>query len=630
MLFQQLYNWIKYKTLPSSFLFKNRLYIERDSKHKRMFSNFGLSFRNSKWGSHDNSNIKSNFRLNYVMSVFNTLIFFFIGYLCTYFYSSYTYCFPLSNISFIFWAGIDTFDYYFSFGLWALSIVCSSFFNFIYSFFFDNHFREIKINNTPDMKKSLIDKHDLNWLLYIWLNNDSHNKNAVLDILFNCKVNQEWWNRYHDFFPKLFKLTYYLSLVNKKTSFYSCKIRINNILKVDESNSDIRTLTFLNSSINLTNSFNMCYYYLISRGQSYGETKNSNSTVFLSINTKWNLNSLDVELKNYSFLLKSKVGLFFCGSLNYQKLLVLTSNYSEAWNLNFFLKNQLNVSKWNRWLYKYSILHRKILKNSHKVTLSKRLIGNGFFNNFSFNKNIWVSKFLNKADSKTSISSIYNLNYNHLFSSNHCGHSTFYLLNSNNYNESNSLDLLSFYEKSYFWFIKRFYFFNTLKSNFIKSSCRQNNSNLNRIISTSNENLNTIKQYHILLSYLLNSFSFNILFFLNSKQKSQPAFTITTKAGLAVKSKDIYLELNANNLLNRDNLNILYWTSTNSSFLVDQINFFQATPVMQLKLDNKNLIFLSDAISIEYTKEVTLFNILSLLNVDNVFTTDVNYLSRFY
>jgi hypothetical protein len=49
MLFQRLYNWIKYKTLPSSFLFKNRLFIERDSKHRRVLSNFGLSFRNSKW-----------------------------------------------------------------------------------------------------------------------------------------------------------------------------------------------------------------------------------------------------------------------------------------------------------------------------------------------------------------------------------------------------------------------------------------------------------------------------------------------------------------------------------------------------------------------------------------------------
>ena len=48
-MFKRLYNWLKLKTLPSSILFKNRLFVERDSKHRRIMSNFGLTFRNSKW-----------------------------------------------------------------------------------------------------------------------------------------------------------------------------------------------------------------------------------------------------------------------------------------------------------------------------------------------------------------------------------------------------------------------------------------------------------------------------------------------------------------------------------------------------------------------------------------------------
>ena len=65
MLLQRLYNWIKYKSLPTSFLFKNRLFIERNTKHRRIYSIFGALMRNSKWGNFELSNIKYQFRFNY-------------------------------------------------------------------------------------------------------------------------------------------------------------------------------------------------------------------------------------------------------------------------------------------------------------------------------------------------------------------------------------------------------------------------------------------------------------------------------------------------------------------------------------------------------------------------------------
>jgi hypothetical protein len=77
LLFQRLYNLIKYKTIPSSFLFKNRLFIERDSKHRRVTSNFGLNFKNSKWLNYEVYNIKLHFKNNYFKFIF-WIIFFFI------------------------------------------------------------------------------------------------------------------------------------------------------------------------------------------------------------------------------------------------------------------------------------------------------------------------------------------------------------------------------------------------------------------------------------------------------------------------------------------------------------------------------------------------------------------------
>jgi hypothetical protein len=49
MLFQALYNWIKYKSLPPSFLFKNRLFIERNSQRPRITARLGSTFKASKW-----------------------------------------------------------------------------------------------------------------------------------------------------------------------------------------------------------------------------------------------------------------------------------------------------------------------------------------------------------------------------------------------------------------------------------------------------------------------------------------------------------------------------------------------------------------------------------------------------
>jgi hypothetical protein len=136
LLFQRLYNWIKYKTLPPSFLFKNRLFIERDSKHRRIFSNFGLSFRNSKWSSYSTYNIKTKFKSTYVKSALLFLIFLITLVLFFNFNNLYIKLFLFNNVSFIFWISVDSLDYYLSFLVWITTVFLSLFFNLVYSYFF--------------------------------------------------------------------------------------------------------------------------------------------------------------------------------------------------------------------------------------------------------------------------------------------------------------------------------------------------------------------------------------------------------------------------------------------------------------------------------------------------------------
>lgn len=148
MLFQRLYNWIKYKTLPPSILFKNRLFIERDSKHRRIFSNFGLTFRNSKWSNYSLYNIKLSFKNSFFKYIFLFIFILFLIYILINFKKYYIFFYFFNNLSFLFWIGIDSFDYYCSFLIWFITVVLSLISNVLYSYFFFNHFSwNIKNNN---------------------------------------------------------------------------------------------------------------------------------------------------------------------------------------------------------------------------------------------------------------------------------------------------------------------------------------------------------------------------------------------------------------------------------------------------------------------------------------------------
>ena len=187
-------------------MFKNRLFIERDSKHRRGLSNFGLSFRNSKWSNYETYNIKSQFRTSYLKYIFwimfSIISFFFI----LYFKKYYIFFYFFNNVSFIFWISIDTFDYYLSFLIWLFTITISLLFNFVYSYFFFNNFSNnienkkiftnhsflnFPINTNFSNKNLYVSKHDLNWLLYSWLTNSNSTKNnKVLENLFETHTNK--------------------------------------------------------------------------------------------------------------------------------------------------------------------------------------------------------------------------------------------------------------------------------------------------------------------------------------------------------------------------------------------------------------------------------------------------------
>jgi len=117
ILFNTFYNWIKYKTLPPSVLFKNRLYIERDSKHRRVMTNMGTSFRSSKWTSYNRQNISLNmseaFLKNFkYFSFLLAAVFIFLVWKVDFSYSFLWFILDSLLTSFVYWYLFITFCLY--------------------------------------------------------------------------------------------------------------------------------------------------------------------------------------------------------------------------------------------------------------------------------------------------------------------------------------------------------------------------------------------------------------------------------------------------------------------------------------------------------------------------------------
>ena len=634
MLFQRLYNWIKYKTLPSSVLFKNRLFVERDSKHRRIFNNFGLTFRNSKWSNYEMYNVKFHFQWTYFKYFFWFTLIFLLIIVFTYFKSYYLYSYLMSTVSFLFWVSFDSFDYYLSFFIWLSIVFASMSVNFAYSYLFfntysekqslkeiflDNFFNEAHILVTPKHKDKLLSKHEYSRVLYSWLiNSASDNRISVLENLFTTKMDVVWWLQYHNFFRSLFKVTHLSQLSSKDSSLFFLQnlcLRLN--LKETFLSSNVVS-SFSILTLPLKEHSNLILWYTLKNYVNYflakHETLKSNS--FLNNRNRWNLAEFAREFDTYAPLLSNKFGGFLLADFNFAKLSFLSANFFEFWSLNFYIKNQTWAGKWNRWLYKYSILHRKILKNSHKLTVTKRLINSGYFNNQLFSKNIWASEMFTKyGDNNSLFSSSFNLLYANLFSQTKKER---YLLNklklTAGLSAQQSLEITSHYEASYFWIIKRFYFLNTLPSNFLVSTFSLNNAQTHLKQTSLNLKLNSyLKNYPKVLSYYLSSHAIVL------KNFFMPCYSIledNTKINLFLRSNckinlepsDFYLLNEENDFFTQENLNLLYWLTLTNLSLQQQVTW--------------NSLFFYNNSSIQFSP--------SLKNtVNESFTTHLNYWLNF-
>jgi len=636
LLFQRLYNWVKYKTLPPSFLFKNRLFIEKDSKHKRIFSNLGITFRNSKWSSYARYNIKNNFKINY-FTLLLIFIFFIVIFILFYYYKYYFIKnFTLNFISFFFWVSLDSFDYYLSYLVWLFGSLFSLFLNSLYSWFFFNNFSnknqtffKKKTFNETFSKNTLeslnASKEDLNWVLYSWLSSNNVKSSTLpVESFFNNEFfqqNVKIWKTQYFFFYKLYKLT---ALLQSTNPFHNTT-SVQNFFKINL-NSDRTARLLFSYTQNFTNlDLNtLLLSYLEKKENNYFSTKLSNHTNndrIRKTTSLFNFKNINNESTVNDSLVNSKIGIFFFTHSSQNSILNLNFFNTEFKNLNNYLLNQVKIGKIDRWLYKYSILHRKIIKTSHNLTLSKKIINLDFFSSNDFFKNIWNSENLNKLinNNKNGTNSLLSLfNLNGVTGKHRIDHiNNFFSFKIDNEN-------INFHENSYFWFLKRFYLYNSLGTNDYNLKKKKNS---NRKTSTDSVDLDYV-------SFFLKNFSINYSFF-NLKTQQPYATTFsnfsTTNKNLNNFLFDFYINTVDRNLMNKDGIEIIKALTCNNLLSSNKTGYFNYFNFNTKKWNNFDTI--NSIIAFKLNKPHLDYNhfyyFYSLIDYDKFFSEDLEYLFFF-
>ena len=520
-------------------------------------SNFGLTFRNSKWSDYAIKNITMTSLTTFTRLLRNVFIFIIL----ISFISSYSYYYntniTYNNVTYIIWSFFEDLNYLIAYSFWTLtftvSFIIHTFYNKIFTLVYGTSIiNQSQFQDYPLTNKLYKPSKNLQSPIFISFLTSSVNSTSNPQLLENL-FHQTDLNRSWAIFYKSFKYLYY-------TNF--------NLLNITYPSHLVNS-----TLINPTSSYPFLDLAMFSNVSLIDTVKTINDTnrhqLTTATNSEWNLYSFSNEISKYNNILIGKKNLFYLNKLNFNILNNYMTNYTELFSLSQSLLDQTKVVKWNRWLYRYNVLHRKTIKNSHKLTMVKKLISTGFYDTSMMSNNMWTSTFFSKTTKplfdKTTLDllhSQFNLLYKDTFNNNQLVSSNFNELNLQS--PSSPLNMLKYFEKSYFWFVKRFYMYNTLNTNNITSGIvlNQNNS-----LDSVTDNLNsTFTKYSLILNTLIRSFYLTN----GNLNPTYPTinFLRNTNHLTSNSSKDITVVNNDVELLNVDNLEVV----TNFNNLTNNYN----------------------------------------------------------
>ena len=362
-------------------------------------------------------------------------------------------------------------------------------------------------------------------IFYHWLLLNTSSNNTILEKLYSSNTSVNEQSTF--FYKNLFKVTSALTLTNHYPQ----------VLNNYNSNTTYNVFTKLPSTY-----WNLYLTYLTSSNSTSTTTSTENSLWALNTAQVWTPLNLNTTTSLYSNS-KTPRGVFYTIASSFNELNSWSSQNELKWLLNY-TQNQTMFVKFSRWLYKYNLLHRKAFVTSHKNTLTKRLLGSGFYDSQFDTRNVHsVSLKLLNPNYQDWVSST----YTNLYSS------STQPLNINNLQKYSTPNLwtkqtlasLNFQEDSYFWLLKRFYNFNNL------STAKQESSFFvaTKIIPEVNSTFSTVSPTTLQMKNLLQR---NLLTTKSIFTDASSTRTTNEVNSLSGKSTNILLVNNWNSLYSAD------------------------------------------------------------------------------
>ena len=414
-----MYNYLKNYNNSSSFNFRNLFFVERSAKFRRIMSNVGSTFRNSKWTDYSLNNVnrlQHSFEPNTFFNIWGFISFFSL----LVFVASRQY----SLIELLFTSPLNVFQDHMD--SWTYVV-------------------ELWTTVTPLL---------MQFAAFVGLKTFS---NGLLDLFLNQSGKRGLTPTQHS------PVESYLGVNQPGTNSYVADA-VTNTTPIED--------YFDSPTIASTNNGLTQIFYNVDRSLSQ---TNRPTSVLLTPSTSFEATPTTNQLGDNTLTIESLSsnleGSFYLTSLSFQNLSLLTSQ-PELMSLSQNLTTQDQMINTLRWSYRYNNLHRRTMYNSHKLTEVKTLISAGYFDMSSTTGNVWFSDqyarnldFGKKSKMLTSIN-LLKTNWNRLYRPSF-GYNdlTDSFSATRGGSSQDALTKLSFYEASFHFFINRVKNFSSLQSN---------------------------------------------------------------------------------------------------------------------------------------------------------------------
>jgi len=431
------YNWIRNHITPPSLLFRNRLFIERDSNHHRVLFTFGLTFRNSKWSDYRRSNVSGLFVRSFRTLIQAAALTLFLALLLVSAskYGLFLNLTTKSASALWFLGDAAHYAHIVVFAFWLTSI--QSLVESAYTTTLGTFLPRPATPSSTSTEASGPHKVTSSRVFYAWLTSSNGEVGSDLTNVYPSASS----SASNPFFKSLFEASDVISTTKWSISDLNLALKTPGPSLTESELLGGHDFA-LHSSVTL----------LGDRARRAASTK-SPSLWALNARTTWAVTQ--ISNPSNAGLRTAPKGAFSLPVSDFTTLTNLTANYRELNGLQESLDAQTTSAKWSRWLYKYNLLHRNVLLSSHKNTLTKRLLNSGFYDSALYQRNPNTKSI---TALHTNAHDFFNRGFLETYAN-------FLPTATNSHNAGLQLDYatqLSHHESSYFWFVKRFYMFNTL------------------------------------------------------------------------------------------------------------------------------------------------------------------------